>query len=827
MILAGSTSTSDFGPAAAPVTFRQTLPKSARSAKVEYSSLPPDIELWLRETAPPGQRALRKKQPPASKSKSEENEMVGLIGRLKKLSGLKPPTISRRLSFNSNATTQPQPPAVPAEPTCAPPPAPAPSGKIDAWTDRYALPRTLEEFQSLYAKGDIDLDNPPFPPMPISVSLFPSPNFPPKMPTFMVQNNFPAPPSPQESTRQRVLARLDLFGVQFDMSMTKLPSSDSPSTIHTPTLSSPSPRTSVAMSSELSASSCSTPPSSFLPFPSSASSHQLQVSMHNTPILESILCRCRDLFDTRIVVISVLNPTQQVFLASHGMPEGVHELPRTTAFCTHMVLNGENGMVVLDTQRDWRFKNNVLTVVLGARFYAGAPVFASCDSGSSEKEDKVAIGSLCIIDDHARDTFSEEERAQLRSLAAEVSSEIESFVLERECFTGVPSMPASTIPTRTNSLTRRPLPAEAPALPSRKASLDTTLEDRYRAWQAQLPPPRPPRRIPVSSTPNTALAPHVANPALPFHASEKFASRPLPFPSKASANPKARTHRRTRSVGSTSSVGSQFLPVPNRASIFPPTPPASTRRPSTTVDSEEETSSPRERSISPVPPSPLALSSSPSKSSPWMPAVSEETQSTTPESRSSSQGKAKEVEARRDPLELVSALARPLSPEEQALDLQMEFKSAVHSLGKRLRLSLVYLIVVDTRQPNSAPRLSLLASYNRAHKMPSFSPSMHLNALNAPEGGLYYRNPDAASLPPPPSSDDSSSDETPPPRRSRSSNETTGVAYSAGILLPVAKTTGRGIVLGGFTRNPRRDFSSEDMDAFAQIVDHVCLLLEQ
>jgi len=36
------------------------------------------------------------------------------------------------------------------------------------------------------------------------------------------------------------------------------------------------------------------------------------------------------------------------------MPDGVDKLPRDVTFCSHAILGEEKGMVVLDTQKDWR-----------------------------------------------------------------------------------------------------------------------------------------------------------------------------------------------------------------------------------------------------------------------------------------------------------------------------------------------------------------------------------------------------------------------------------------------------------------------------------------
>lgn len=53
-------------------------------------------------------------------------------------------------------------------------------------------------------------------------------------------------------------------------------------------------------------------------------------------------------------MISVLESDRQILLATEGMPEMVDSLPRQSSLCAHTVLNGEKGLIILDTQRDWR-----------------------------------------------------------------------------------------------------------------------------------------------------------------------------------------------------------------------------------------------------------------------------------------------------------------------------------------------------------------------------------------------------------------------------------------------------------------------------------------
>lgn len=143
-------------------------------------------------------------------------------------------------------------------------------------------------------------------------------------PTPFEERVWVAPTPSNEVTRQAIVAKLDLFG-------SRRPSSIAPS----------------------------------------ATSSTAVESLENHPAFRAIIQKCRDTFDTRVGMLTVLDDDMQLFLATGGMPEGVDALPRSVTFCSHAI-QAERGLVVLDSQKDWRFANNVPSAVLGARFYAGS-----------------------------------------------------------------------------------------------------------------------------------------------------------------------------------------------------------------------------------------------------------------------------------------------------------------------------------------------------------------------------------------------------------------------------------------------------------------------
>lgn len=77
-------------------------------------------------------------------------------------------------------------------------------------------------------------------------------------------------------------------------------------------------------------------------------------SLENHPAFCDIVNKMKEMFGTRVGMMTVLDDDAQLFLATGGMPEGVDTLPRSVSFCSHAILNEGNGLVVLDSQKDWR-----------------------------------------------------------------------------------------------------------------------------------------------------------------------------------------------------------------------------------------------------------------------------------------------------------------------------------------------------------------------------------------------------------------------------------------------------------------------------------------
>lgn len=105
----------------------------------------------------------------------------------------------------------------------------------------------------------------------------------------------------------------------------------------------------------------------------------------------------RYVLGVQTATFTVVDGNRQYFKSLQGLE--VRETSRDMAFCAHAIL-GDGIFVVPDASKDPRFMDNPL--VTGAphiRFYAGIPIRA---------HNRLAIGTLCAIDDHPRELMPEQ-----------------------------------------------------------------------------------------------------------------------------------------------------------------------------------------------------------------------------------------------------------------------------------------------------------------------------------------------------------------------------------------------------------------------------------
>ncbi|GAA6011943.1 hypothetical protein JCM10207_003436 [Rhodosporidiobolus poonsookiae] len=211
----------------------------------------------------------------------------------------------------------------------------------------------------------------------------------------------------------------------------------------------------------------------------------LAAAKFSQPLIRHPFCRelvssLSEHFDTSAAMVSLLDDDKLVFLAASGVEQDAESLPLQASFCTHTVLNGDRGFVVLDASKDFRFANNYLTVEKGLRFYAGAPIFASTDLRNPASA-RLPIGTLCLTDTTPHAQFPTVERQKLLDLAALASAGIEAWAQAR-------------------------LTATA-----------TYLDETFERWKQTLPSPSRTSTFssstPTASTPRTSVAASVHSPS--------------------------------------------------------------------------------------------------------------------------------------------------------------------------------------------------------------------------------------------------------------------------------------------------------------------------
>jgi hypothetical protein len=116
----------------------------------------------------------------------------------------------------------------------------------------------------------------------------------------------------------------------------------------------------------------------------------------------------------------------RIFLAESGLG-GMEGIPRDIGFCAHTLLSSTRGLVILDTHKDWRFGSTPLVTQYGSRFYAGVPLLAPREAAYTVGG-SMPIGTLCVVDDKPRETFSDLDRRRLVGLANYARTEIETWV---------------------------------------------------------------------------------------------------------------------------------------------------------------------------------------------------------------------------------------------------------------------------------------------------------------------------------------------------------------------------------------------------------------
>lgn len=135
-----------------------------------------------------------------------------------------------------------------------------------------------------------------------------------------------------------------------------------------------------------------------------------------TAALDSSLTRLTDiakaLFEVDSAAIGLIDAHSEQFLSCSGA--SFQTMDREETICTYTILE-DQVTVIEDVAADPRFDTNEGLAAAGIRFYAGAPLVT---------DDGHAIGVFCVHDS-APQSFSEQDRTLLISLAGEAMEQLE------------------------------------------------------------------------------------------------------------------------------------------------------------------------------------------------------------------------------------------------------------------------------------------------------------------------------------------------------------------------------------------------------------------
>jgi len=120
---------------------------------------------------------------------------------------------------------------------------------------------------------------------------------------------------------------------------------------------------------------------------------------------------------TKISLITLIDESRQWFKSKHGID--ARETPRELAFCNHAIQSPHSVLIIEDSTKDIRFKDNpFVNGEPNIIFYAGVPLV---------DKDQFALGTLCVIDNEPKKLSA----AQIDALQTLSKSVINLFELRR------------------------------------------------------------------------------------------------------------------------------------------------------------------------------------------------------------------------------------------------------------------------------------------------------------------------------------------------------------------------------------------------------------
>ncbi|KAK6532994.1 hypothetical protein TWF281_007160 [Arthrobotrys megalospora] len=151
--------------------------------------------------------------------------------------------------------------------------------------------------------------------------------------------------------------------------------------------------------------------------------YDLSQANHIEGDLRTVLRAAATALKVEFASISLVDYESETFILNHPIRIGTEsKMKRACSLGAHVML-GNDTMVILDTRKDWRFKENP---TLGSgknrvNFYAGSPLISP---------DGYNIGVLAISDQASRSTFGKNDLRSLNNFANVVSTHLERLLPE-------------------------------------------------------------------------------------------------------------------------------------------------------------------------------------------------------------------------------------------------------------------------------------------------------------------------------------------------------------------------------------------------------------
>lgn len=136
--------------------------------------------------------------------------------------------------------------------------------------------------------------------------------------------------------------------------------------------------------------------------------HSLRVL--DTPpeiIFDDVVNVARQVCGTRSATLTFIDEHDAFIKASTGGVAWSGRVPREDSFCSAAIATPNEPMLVTDARADPRFCDYKYTLDGSVTFYYGVPMLT---------EQGVALGALCVVDDHPRG-LGAEQKAAMKSLA--------------------------------------------------------------------------------------------------------------------------------------------------------------------------------------------------------------------------------------------------------------------------------------------------------------------------------------------------------------------------------------------------------------------------